>query len=211
MEFLSLLHLKSMKHLFIILLVTVAATAMAQDDFEMIEIHDPYKDICIFPSQGFTEIYCKTVLVSSSGAGGGLYLSSVSLIKEEEVNSKSINWDLLKNNMIISRKEFRAFREHIDMDVDWRSEKISFYTNSSTYKFGSLESDYLLTGISISEDGKTLSLKYQSTFHGVCQGIAQQAEWFTHESSTYAIIIPSTVENIICSSCYFGPDCSEVP
>ncbi len=101
MEFLSLSHLKSMKHLFIILLVAVAATAMAQDDFEMIEIHDPYRDICIFPSQGFTEIYCKTVKVSSSGTGGVLYLSSFSLIEEEEVNSKPINWELLKNNMNI--------------------------------------------------------------------------------------------------------------
>lgn len=185
----------------------------AQDEFEIIEAPDLYKrDICTWPMQGFTELLYRTAEVSTACAGERPYTLSFSTLEcKEEKKDQPINWSLLENNMISTRKEFRPFRKQIDLDIDWRKEKISFYTNSTTYKFGMLESDYLLTGISISEDGKTLCLGYQSTFHGVCQGIAQQTEWFSHASSTFAVVIPKTVERIISTSCYYGPDCSEIP
>ena len=49
------------------------------------------------------------------------------------------------------------------------------------------------------------------SFHGTCQGIAQQDDWFSNSNSIKYITIPKNVtiiENIIC---YKGPDCSGIP
>lgn len=185
----------------------------AQDEFEITEYPDTYmRNICKWPMHGFTEIEYRTVEVSSSCAGERPFTAAQGPLDcSQEKKATSINWSLLEDKMISSRKEFRPFRKQLDLDVNWRMEKVTFYTNSTTYKFGVLESDYLLTGVSISEDGKTLCLGYQSTFHGVCQGIAQQSEWFSNASTTFAMVIPKSVEKIISKSCYFGPDCSEIP
>ncbi len=216
MEISRVLHHTSMKHLLIIALLAVGVAVFAQDDFEVIEILEPYdRDICIWPHSGFEEITFRAAIVSSSGSGGLCAIPERILDlgygKKNQKRERQIDWSLLENNMIESRKEFRALIGHLDLEVDWKTEKLSFYTTSSTYKFGALDSDYVLMGIALSEDGKTLCLGYLSTFHGVCQGICQQPEWFSHTSSSYAIVIPNTVEHITSTSCYFGPDCSEVP
>lgn len=188
-------------------------TVTAQEKFEKLDAPRPAKrDICIWPTQGFKEITFRSIEVESKSAGE--YPSILSDWMYEPGNERRvrrINWALLEDNMINGRREFRPFRKQIKLEVDWRKEKITFYTNSTTYKFGNLESDYLLMGVSISEDGKTLCLGYRSAFYGVCQGICQQPEWFSYGSATYAIVIPNTVEKIITTSCHFGPDCSEIP
>ncbi len=207
MEFVSVLHLTSMKQIIIITILIFSIQAMSQEVFCEDE----------WPQATFYDIDCRVELVSTKRSGNSICIMPVVIAGADgnslavESEKEAIDFSLLNNNMISSRKEFRPFADRIDLKLDWKREKITFYTNSVSYKHGQLDSDYLLVGVSISEDGKTLNLAYQSTFHGVCQGIRQLTEWYSYETTSYALVIPSTVEMITSTSRYLGPDCSEIP
>jgi len=147
-----------------------------------------------WPQPGFHEIGCRSEEISESDGISGLCMIVMP-----------------SGGMITNRKEYRASGLDLEVQVDWQKEQLAFYTMGITYKHGRLDSDYFLTGIAISGDGKTLCLAFHSTFHGVCQGIAQQSEWYSHESATYALVIPATVETITRVSTHSGPDCSGIP
>lgn len=230
-----------MKYIFSIVLLTICIISLAQKQsgqnkkrfriFKKHELNEYFQvadtpvtitdinpegleeDICIWPPPGFKEIYCKSELVAKTSSGDRsieIYATLDTTIIMS-IPDNPIDLSMISNNMISTKNEFTPFAKRIKLEVDWEIEKLTFYTNSRTYKHGHLNSDGYLMGVSISEDGKILCLGYSSRFHGVCQGIAQQPEWYSDETETYAIIIPGTVERIMEISCYFGPDCSEIP
>ena len=69
--------------------------------------------------------------------------------KNKKPEKDSVNLSIYTNGIISSRKEFKPLKPYLDLKVDWKSEKVTFYTNSTTYKFDALESDSRLMGISI--------------------------------------------------------------
>lgn len=170
------------------------------------------KDYCAWPPPGFNVIHCRSAFVYSLGSNPiPIEVFPGQEQAKKKIKRKKMKLDTHPRGIIDSKKEFRKLSVQLELDVNWKTEKVTFYTTSRTYKHGQLNSDYTLMGASLSEDSKTLSLGYQSTFHGVCQGIAQQAEWYSSESSIFALVIPASVEEITSMTCHRGPDCSNIP
>lgn len=192
-----------------------AELSLQTDTFTLIEeayIIGPDQNDCVWHPPGFQLITCKSALVYSAGQGSQTELVPYDIeLKKDKLRKKRMDLSGYNEGMIESRKDFKKLSAHIDLKVDWKTEIVTFYTTYRSYKHGQLDSDYVLMGTAISADGKTLFMGYLSTFHGVCQGIAQQAEWYSSETSTYALVIPATVEEITNASCYRGPDCSDIP
>ena len=232
MDFCGSLYPLDMKQIITILLLTTSVFVSAQKharrngdklnhrerpDTLVVEIQPeltPYdRNHCIWPLPGYRVITCRSEVVSVSGSGRDRFepLMDAALSEKKEPERDPVDLSQYTSGMVNSRKAYKPLKKYLNLEIDWKREKVAFYTSSTTYKHGDLDSDSMLTGVSISADGKTLCFRYRSTFYGVCQGIAQQMEWYSHETTTYAIVIPNTVEQITCTWCHSGPDCSNIP
>ena len=189
----------------------------ANKDTLVVEIQpelNPYdRNHCLWPLPDYRAIYCRTELVSAYGERNNIAELSIdpSLSEQKKPDKSLPDLSRYTNGIITSPKEYKPLKQYLNLEIDWKREKVAFYTISASYKHGILDSDSRLMGVSISADGKTLCLGYRSTFYGVCQGIAQLPEWYSFEIATYAIVIPNTVEKITNSWCHSGPDCSNIP
>jgi hypothetical protein len=241
MEFMCLLHLYYMKKILTIFLLAICFASMAQNQLKqdrkrltifkkekhdedliepdtlIIEAEPLYnghsRNNCRCSRPGFKVMNYRTALVYSTDPGKvhGATPSDFTKSKRKKAIKNQVHLSCYTNRMIETKKEFKQLSDFISLEVDWKKEKIAFYSNCSTYKHGTLDSDYVLTGLSVSTDGKTLCLNFRSTFYGVCQGILQLPEWYSFETNTYAIVIPGTVEKITSCTCHYGPDCSNIP
>lgn len=177
------------------------------------EFNGHKENICIWSPPGFKEIDYEFELVSTFGNSKNnphkkfIYLD----YKKSDLTNDLIDWPLLLNNMMYSKKELKPYALKIKLKINWKTQKLTFYRNTVTYKHGKQDSDIYLIGVSLSEDEKTLCLGYRITSQAVCQGIRQLPEWYFCEHKIYALLIPKSVEKIIDTSCYFGPDCSGIP
>lgn len=230
-----------MKQIFTIVLLTICIATLAQKqlkqdrkrltifkkkkqvehliepDTQIIEAEplfiDHSRQNCLWPQPGFKVINYKSELVYTISPENQQRAIPSDSTKSERKTAKedAVNLSGYTNRIIETKKEFKPFSDYINLEIDWKKEKIVFYTDCYTYKHGKLDSDYILMGMAISAEGKTLCLGYRSTFYGVCQGVAQMPEWYSFETNTYAIVIPNTVETITSNTCHYGPDCSEIP
>jgi hypothetical protein len=196
-----------------ILIIVFFLTGLASPAREQVLLPvPPGSNYCPWPPPGFIEIGYRAALVSSTGYGNTPddLLANSHPVKNEKTG-KHADLSGYANRMIETRKELRQLKLGIDLDIEWKKEKVTFYTTGRTYKHGQLDSDYILMGISVSADGKTLCYGFQSTFYGICQGIEQQMEWYSFNTETFVAVIPRSVEKITSTSCHKGPDCSEIP
>ena len=129
------------------------------------------------------------------------------LDKSEEIKPDFSNY---VGKIINNKKKFKPIQKYFKYKVDWKKEKVIIIHESSTYKYGNLESSISFMGAAISTQ-KELILGFRNTFHGVCQGIAQDLTSFSYKNNVLCLVIPTKVKSVKKHYCYFGPDCSNIP
>lgn len=104
--------------------------------------------------------------------------------------------DLERPLSVQDRQEIREEAEYVRIfgrpssGIDWNAFRILVVELTTTYKHNRLESAEELSGIFQDADGIYVGLTF--TQYGPCEGIAQQAEWFSYAGTDLFILLPAT-------------------
>ena len=93
--------------------------------------------------------------------------------------------------------------------VDWMTQRIFVIQVTTTYRLGELYSRVSIAGIHADDEG--IYIGTDVAHYGPVQGIAQLAEWFSHDRTDLFLLLPALPERIVVYTCPVGAPQTDVP
>jgi hypothetical protein len=113
------------------------------------------------------------------------------------------------------RQQIREEAEYVSVfgapsqGIDWSVSRILVVELTTTYKLNALDSAVTLSGIHADADAIYVRLSF--TQYGPCQGIAQQAEWYSYDRTDVFVLLPALPAEISFYYCIIGGCPPDIP